>query len=319
MVSFTQSRFAQIIFLSRQLYEFLKPQRFFKKAEIMRILPMLFVTTLVLAAGAATKIKIACVGNSITYGYGLSSPTTQSYPGRLQTLFGTGNYTVENDGVNATTLLKNGDNPYWKNGRLPQVFSFQPTIVTIKLGTNDTKPQNWDSHNQEFKRDYLAMIDTLSSMASKPKIWLVLPVPVFNNATAISWGIRDSIIKKIIPIIKQIGSERGVPVIDVNTPLLAFPQYFSVDGVHPNAAGEDTIAHVIYRVLLAATATNPENAAIQGVPPRHQETWAGIGFPSPIEFSPSPRLFDLSGRRLCRDRRLERTGRPVSKWYILNN
>jgi lysophospholipase L1-like esterase len=285
----------------------------------MRIILPFLMATLVLSASAATRIKIACIGNSITYGYGLSSPATQSYPGRLQVLLGTGNYTIENDGVNATTLLKNGDNPYWRNGRLPQVFTFQPDIITIKLGTNDTKPQNWDVHKQEFKRDYLAMIDTLSRMASKPKIWLLLPVPVFSNPTATSWGIRDSVIKKIIPIIKEIGTERSLPVIDVNTPLLSFPQYFSVDGVHPNAAGEDTIARVVYRAIQAATATFPENTAYQGVHPHHRETWAGIGFPGPGIVSPSTRLFDVTGRQMFRGGIPRYGGRPAYKWYILNS
>jgi lysophospholipase L1-like esterase len=291
-----------------------------RRRDAMRIsTTLLFMLAIVLAAGAAAKVKIACIGNSITYGYGLSSPTTQSYPGRLQIMLGTGNYTVENDGVNATTLLRKGDNPYYKNGKLPQVFAFQPDIITIKLGTNDTKPQNWDAHRQEFKGDYLWMIDTLLTMASKPKIWLVLPVPVFNNPTAVSWGIRDSIVKKIISIIKEVSAERGLPVIDVNTPLLSFPQYFKVDGVHPDAAGEDTIARIVYRTLLAATATVPEPAAFQGVPLRHKETWAGIGFPRSVAAAPPMRLFDLSGRRLYADRRSQGAGLPEYKWYILND
>jgi lysophospholipase L1-like esterase len=209
----------------------------------------LFVTIAV-----AVPTKIACIGNSITYGYGLSSPNTQSYPARLQALLGTTNYTVQNDGVNSTTMLKNGDDSYWKNGKLADVFAFQPKIITIKLGTNDSKPQNWGLHYQEFKGDYLAMVDTLAAMASKPKIYVLLPVPVFNNPTAASWGIRDSIIKLEIPIIKQVAQERGLTVIDCRTPLLNFPQYFSVDGVHPSAAGEDTLAQVIYRGLIATSA-----------------------------------------------------------------
>lgn len=283
---------------------------------------MFLVATLVCTAGAAAKTKIACVGNSITYGYGLSDQdrSTKSYPGRLQALFGTANYTIENDGVNAMTMTNKDNSSYWKTSAFSQVFAFQPNIITIKLGTNDTKPQYWDSYGRgvQYKADYLAMIDTFSHMASKPKIWLVLPVPVFSNPTATSWGIRDSVIKKIIPIIKEIGTERNLPVIDANTPLLSFPQYFRVDGVHPDSTGLDTIAHVIYRALLAATATSPENAAYREVSLRHQETLAGIGFPGTFALSPSRRLFDLSGRRLGVDRRLERAGMPVYKWYILN-
>lgn len=192
---------------------------------------------------AGAQIKVACIGNSITAGTGLSNASTQAYPAVLQTLLGNG-YTVQNDGVSGTTLLKNGDNPYWKNGKFASVFAFQPNIVTIKLGTNDTKPQNWDAYNAQFRRDYEAMIDTLNTLASKPKIFLVLPVPIWTN----SYGIRDSALQKMIPIIKDIGARRGLWIIDANTPLKNFSSYFS-DGVHPNATGADTIAHVIYHGL----------------------------------------------------------------------
>jgi acyl-CoA thioesterase I len=218
---------------------------------------------------AAAQTKIACIGNSITYGYGLSSPATQAYPARLQTLLGTVNYNVQNEGVNATTMSKNAKAgpTYWTGGRLPQTFAFQPSIITIMLGTNDTKPGNWDSlgYGTQYQRDYLAMVDTLAAMASHPRIYVVLPVPVFSNPQATNWGIRDSVVQKIIPIIRQVAVARGLTVIDANTPLKNFPQYFSVDGVHPNAAGEDTIARVIFRAL--TTAVNPrENPARYSFP-----------------------------------------------------
>jgi acyl-CoA thioesterase I len=188
------------------------------------------------------QIKVACIGNSITQGVGVST-SSQAYPAVLQTLLGT-SYQVQNDGVSATTMLKNGDYTYWAHGKLADVFSFKPNIVTIKLGTNDTKSQNWDAHSGEFKRDYLSMIDTLNTLSTKPRIYLVLPVPIWSN----TYGIRDSILKKTIVIIKQIANERGLPIIDCNTPLLSFQSYFP-DGVHPNASGADTIAHVISRSI----------------------------------------------------------------------
>jgi poly(3-hydroxybutyrate) depolymerase/lysophospholipase L1-like esterase len=196
-------------------------------------------TIIALAAlSAGAQIKVACIGNSITQGSGGAV-----YPTRLQSLLGT-NYQVQNDGVSGTTVLKNGDYTYWAHGKLADVFSFKPNIVTIKLGTNDTKPQNWDTHSGEFKRDYLAMIDTLNTLSTRPRIFLVLPVPVWPNY----YGIRDSILKKTIVIIRQIANERGLPIIDCNTPLLSFQSYFS-DGVHPNDAGADSIAHIIYRSI----------------------------------------------------------------------
>ncbi|MBN2188171.1 MAG: hypothetical protein JW699_01855, partial [Chitinispirillaceae bacterium] len=201
---------------------------------------MLKAAVAVILAAAVTvpaQVKIACIGNSITYGYGLSD-TSKRYPSVLRRLLGTANYTVYNGGVNSTTMSKRGNIPYWTNGRLAQVFALQPDIVTIMLGTNDTKPMNWDSlgRGTQFKTDYLAMVDTLAAMASHPKIYIALPVPVFSNPIGAGWGIRDSVIQKEMPIIRQVAAERGgLVVIDANTPLKGFPQYFAVDGVHPDA------------------------------------------------------------------------------------
>jgi lysophospholipase L1-like esterase len=239
-----------------------------------------------IAVSAAGKIKVACVGNSITAG-------SSNYPTYLQTLLGSG-YQVENEGVGGTTLLKKGDMPYWTQGRLKQALDFKPNIVTIKLGTNDTKSQNWNAHSGEFKKDYLAMIDTFKLLAAKPDVFLVLPVPVFKTN---SYGIRDSILKKIIVIIKEIGAERSLPVIDANTPLLAFSQYFS-DGVHPNGAGSDTIAHVIYRALKAKTEIATENSGTL-LPAQRNKPHRMISL---ISFHgnrlTTGRMFDLSGRAM---------------------
>lgn len=203
---------------------------------------MVFTMIAVAALNIPAQIKVACIGNSIT--------RNSSYVPRLQELLGS-NFTVENDGYPGITMLKNGDYSYWTLGSLSQVFAFQPDIVTIKLGTNDTKIQNWAQYGSEFRQDYEAMIDTLNTLSTKPKIFPVLPVPSFANGS----GIRDSVlVNYIIPIISAIGLSRGLVVIDAYTPLLPFSSYFP-DGVHPDTAGADTIAHVIYRSIILSIHT----------------------------------------------------------------
>ncbi len=88
----------------------------------------------------STPIKWACIGNSLTEGF--PDSYVDGNNNRLFALLGP-QYTVQNDGVSGCTLLKNGDKPYWTQGKLANVFALKPDIVTIELGTNDTKPQNW--------------------------------------------------------------------------------------------------------------------------------------------------------------------------------
>jgi len=253
----------------------------------MKIQLIALIVITVFSVQVAGKTKLACVGNSITEG-------TSNYPTYLQKLLGA-EYEIQNDGVSGTTMLKKGDKPYWTQGKLSQALSFKPDMVTIKLGTNDSKPQNWDTYKGEFKKDYLAMIDTFLTLTPKPSIYLILPVPVFKDV----WGIRNSVVKEMLPIIKAIGSERNLPVIDANTPLLGFSSYFP-DGVHPNTTGADTIAHVIYRFILQATAVHPENPAMfKGSPVNGSPSWSITPLPftrSEATFRADGSMFDVAGR-----------------------
>jgi lysophospholipase L1-like esterase len=188
-------------------------------------------------------IKVACVGNSITQGSGVKDQKNDSYPGVLGRLLGDG-YEVHNFGFSGRTLLNKGDYPYMKEQMYQDALNYQPDIVTIKLGTNDSKPQNWKYKN-EFKKDLTTMVKAFKALPSKPKIYLCLPVPAY----AIQWGINDSIITHdVIPYIKTVARKMKVEVIDLNTPLGGFPQYFP-DHIHPNEAGAIRIAEELFNVL----------------------------------------------------------------------
>jgi lysophospholipase L1-like esterase len=206
-------------------------------------------------AQTAAPIRWSTIGNSITAGYGLSNPSTQSYPVKLGALLGPA-YQIENEGVSATTMLKKGDFTYWKNGRLPQTFAFKPDIVTIKLGTNDSKPVNWPNHKGEFLADALAMIDTLAGMPSKPRVMPCYPVPVFqHNGTWSVDGINEPVVKnEIMPLLKTAGQQRNLTLIDLHTFLESRSDLFTTDGVHPDAGkpGPDSIALMIFRTYTAA-------------------------------------------------------------------
>ena len=138
---------------------------------------LLFLCLFSLWAVAQEKkpVKIACVGNSITYGSGIKNQFQNSYPGLLSQLLGEG-YDVRNFGISARVLLNKGDHPYMHEQKFRDLLAFQPDIVTIKLGTNDSKPWNW-RYGKDFKKDLTEMLDILQELPSKPKIYLCLPVP----------------------------------------------------------------------------------------------------------------------------------------------
>ena len=87
-------------------------------------------------------VRVACIGNSITDGHGIDMNDVKGYPAQLQKLLGS-DYQVKNYGVSGRTLLKKGDQPYWKEQAWRDAQSYKADIVVIKLGTNDSKPENW--------------------------------------------------------------------------------------------------------------------------------------------------------------------------------
>ncbi|HUV63811.1 MAG TPA: SGNH/GDSL hydrolase family protein [Sedimentisphaerales bacterium] len=188
-------------------------------------------------------IRVACVGDSITYGSSINNRLRNSYPAQLGKMLGE-KWQVRNFGVGGATLLKKGDKPYWKQKAFEGILAFNPHVVVIKLGTNDTKPQNW-KFKDEFAGDYAAMIERFAALPSKPRVWLCYPVPAYPER----WGISDATIKnEVIPLIAGVARREHVPIINLYTPLSGRPGLFP-DLIHPNAEGAHLIAKEVYVAL----------------------------------------------------------------------
>lgn len=185
-------------------------------------------------------VRVACVGDSITYGAGVENREHNNYPAVLGGLLGS-RFEVRNFGVSGATLLRKGDKPYWNEAAFRQVTEFDPQVIVLMLGTNDTKPQNW-KHGEEFAADLGAMLDHFAGLPAHPKIWVCLPVPVYQT----QWGINEATLHgEVIPIIERVAKEKNVPTIDLHTALSNCPQYFP-DHVHPNAAGAGTMSMTVF-------------------------------------------------------------------------
>jgi lysophospholipase L1-like esterase len=198
-----------------------------------------------------SKTKVACVGDSITWGAGVENREQNAYPVVLQHLLGDA-YEVKNFGVSGRTLLKKGDYSYWQTGAFKDAKAFAPNIVIIKLGTNDTKPQNW-KFKDEFAADAKALVQEFQNLPSKPKVYLCHPVPAFPG----NFGIRDEVIKnEVNPAVDQVAKETGADVIDLYTALADHKDLFP-DKVHPNAAGAKLMAQTIHKALTANAPAKP--------------------------------------------------------------
>ena len=204
-------------------------------------------------------IRVACIGSSITDGHGIDLATVNGYPAQLQKLLGDG-YWVKNFGVSARTMLNKGDNPYMNEMAWRDALAFKPDVVIIKLGTNDSKPENWQ-YGAEFRQDLEQMITTLrpdlaetakkgkkskkakqGSTEGTPKIYLCTPIPAFKP----TWNINDSVIANaIIPIQQEVAKKYGLQIIDLHTLYAGDGNKMLSDGIHPDARGARRMAEII--------------------------------------------------------------------------
>ena len=184
-------------------------------------------------------VRVACIGNSITDGHGIDMCDTKGYPAQLQRLLGSG-YQVKNYGVSSRTMLNKGDHPYMQEQAWRDAVAFRPDVVVIKLGTNDSKPENWQ-YGAEFEHDLLSMVAQLRPSA--PRIFLCTPIPAYKP----SWNISDSVIvNHIIPIINKVAARERLTVVDLHS---AFRdddgQQMQRDGIHPTEKGAGQMARII--------------------------------------------------------------------------
>ena len=192
---------------------------------------------------ARIPVRIACIGDSITFGHGVADWEHNHYPAVLQSLMGSA-YEVRNYGISARVMVSTGDNPYMNEAAYGELKSWLPDIVVIMLGTNDTKPHNWNAG--QYRDDYRKMIHELKALDSHPDIYLCYPPTVVTDR----WGINEKCVsEEVIPIIDSLASDEWLDAIDTHSATAGMPENYLDDGVHPNAGGAAAIARCVADAL----------------------------------------------------------------------
>lgn len=224
--------------------------------------------------GTLCPIKVACVGDSITYGDGnfnMGSERTQDgYTTQLGNMLGS-KYSVCNYGCFSTTMNRKGTNSYAKGGPNNEgAFGFNsvlyglPDIITIMLGTNDagTYPSQYFPSQDFFEGETTWLITQFLSISSNPTIYICSPPPMYNIEK--NEKNNNTLNTVIIPAIKNVVQQQKnkgnkVNYIDINS---VFPNpnldpdctkivpYIMTDYIHPNKNGCTMIATKIFETFL---------------------------------------------------------------------
>lgn len=214
------------------------------------------------------QTKVACVGNSITEGYGIWDK--KKYPEHLQDMLGS-EYKVENFGHSGRMFHKASGESYWSSDKFTAALNYGANIVVIELGTNDSKyffdgKGSSSGYNYMYKpenkadlaKDYEALIDTFAHQPQAPTIYATLQ-PYAQN---VEWGIVDTAIVNVInPIIKDVATRKGVKIIDLHSTFNK-KEWLLDDVVHPNEEGAKELAKIIADGILNGPSTpiSSENA-----------------------------------------------------------
>ena len=210
------------------------------------ILLGLFILTTISASASAKKqktIRVACIGNSITYGTGIADRTNDSYPSQLQRLLGS-NYQVGNFGKPGATLLYHGHRPYVKQEEFKEAIAFKGDIAVMHLGINDTDPRNWPNYRDEFVKDYLSIMDSLRAANPKVRIILARMTPIADRHPRFVSGTKQWH-GEIQTAIETVAHVSGAELIDFYEPLYPYPYLFP-DAIHPNPEGAGILAKTVY-------------------------------------------------------------------------
>lgn len=202
------------------------------------------------------QIRVACVGDSVTYGFGIPRHSANCYPAALQKLLGDA-YCVNNYGYSGRTACLMGDRPYRVETLCTQSREFAPDIVVLLLGANDSKDFNWGTevggikaYPGQFAADLKELISMYQDLPSHPEVYVGTPLPAYaDHSGTVRYDIQPDVISdEILPIVRQAAAECAAPLIDLY-PLFEGKQALYSDGLHPTAEGAALLARAVYEAI----------------------------------------------------------------------
>ena len=159
---------------------------------------------------AATYSKIACIGDSLTYGHAWPE---EAFPVYLGERLGE-SFTVGNFGKNGASICGYNPTGYLKYTQQPEYeasLEFEPDILVIMLGTNDAK--DWPPAEPEFLTTYIDLIDSYYAAFPNVKILLATATPTMENNC---FDLPNDVIRdSVVPLQRELAAMLELPLLDL--------------------------------------------------------------------------------------------------------
>lgn len=204
---------------------------------------------------SSKKHRVACVGDSETRGLG-SSSINMSYPSRMSRELGS-EYIVGNFGRDgayanmhhtANTALNEHDLSYIRQPEYQQALDFNPNIVIIMFGTDDSAQNLWDS--ESFKAGLETIVRRFKALETKPVIYIMIPPTIEDSYYSRLRLIQTETLKEEVPkIVKELAREVDVHLIDLRELYDMSKGLVSRDRIHPSDEGYRVMTEYILNHL----------------------------------------------------------------------
>jgi len=198
-------------------------------------------------------VRVACVGDSITFGAGVEDRDKNHYPAVLGGLLGT-SFDVRNFGRSGATLSSSGDLPYRDTDEFKAATAFAPDVVVIKLGTNDTKPRfSASAHDIGRGMDRLVHLAQQSGSGvsgQPPRVLVIAPphiLPLQGTPFGAEFAGAETKSLALAREYAQVAAARGVHFLDAAQHITCSP----LDAVHWSADAHHTLGTAVAETVRA--------------------------------------------------------------------
>mmetsp|Transcript_123547 Transcript_123547/g.214281 ORF Transcript_123547/g.214281 Transcript_123547/m.214281 type:complete len:372 (-) Transcript_123547:307-1422(-) len=186
-------------------------------------------------------LRIACVGDSLTFHHRHGS----AYPVHLQQYMSElhPNASVFGFGKASSTAMVNTDRPYTKTSAWPLVLEWEPHIVVMLFGINDSKKRNWVRAGgaQQFYQELLGLVNTFRNLRTAPDVIIGEPYRGYKEYAEVQWPLVTGTINSII---RRVACEERLPLFSLVTPFFK-GRFTLTNGVHPTERGRQVMAQIV--------------------------------------------------------------------------
>lgn len=206
-----------------------------------------------------SKLRIAFLGDSITYGYKTSDPETMSYPAQLNEML-ENRYAIGNFGKNAAYVLDAEDKFNVKKDAKDRSYryteeylkskEYNPDVVIIMLGINDIRSIYALTEAQD---DF---VDTLASLASEyneqesvKKVYIATSI-INHSSTTFIKEFADGPLAELQKKAAEKGNFEVIDIYEMTKDKLSNSDFFDDDNIHLNEKGYKIIAEAFYNFLI---------------------------------------------------------------------